>query len=168
VVTLDRSKLAAPVFAQAAAFVVVLVIGGFTGHSQKPPAPRPAPSNQASPIARPSSSTTAAAKGTGAKLTIKVVEEGTEGVTVSGSDVRVLKSATLGVVASGTLNTTLEFAVNLPAGAYQACVNPPLGFTSATKGTHNDNGFICLPASVASGPVSVTISLASPTSQAGA
>jgi hypothetical protein len=166
VVTLDRSKLAAPVFAQAAAFVVVLVIGGFTGHSQKPPVPKPTPSNQASPIASPS--TTAAAKGTGAKLTVKVVEEGTEGVTVSGSDVRVLKSTTLGVVASGTLNTALEFAVNLPAGAYQACVNPPLGFTSATKGTHNDNGFICLPASVASGPVSVTISLASPTTQAGA
>lgn len=164
-VTLDRRKLAAPVFAQAAAFVVVLVVGGFTGHTQKPPAPKPTPANQASPVV--SSPATGAAKGTGAKLTVKVVEEGTEGVTVSGSDVRVLKSATLGVVASGTLNTALEFAANLSAGAYQACVDPPIGFTSATKGTHIDNGFICLPASVASGPVSVTIRLASPTAQAG-
>ncbi len=34
-VMLDRRKLAAPLFAQAAAFVAVLVIGGFTGHSTK-------------------------------------------------------------------------------------------------------------------------------------
>ena len=35
-VMLDRRKLAAPLFAQAAAFVVVLVIGGFTGHAKTP------------------------------------------------------------------------------------------------------------------------------------
>ena len=33
-VMLDRRKLAVPLFAQAGAFVVVLVIGGFTGHAQ--------------------------------------------------------------------------------------------------------------------------------------
>ncbi len=60
-VTIDRSKLAAPVIAQAAAFVVVLVIGGFTGHSSKSP-PTPALTRQASPSA--SSGTPAAAKAT--------------------------------------------------------------------------------------------------------
>ena len=37
-VMLDRRKLAVPLFAQAGAFVAVLVIGGFTSHAApKPP-----------------------------------------------------------------------------------------------------------------------------------
>ena len=36
---LDRRKLAVPLFAQAGAFVVVLVIGGFTGHAAPTPHP---------------------------------------------------------------------------------------------------------------------------------
>ena len=49
-VTVDRRKLAAPLFAQAAAFVVVLVIGGFTGHA-KTPSPAPGPGGTQGPTA---------------------------------------------------------------------------------------------------------------------
>jgi hypothetical protein len=159
VVTFDRRKLAAPVAAQAAAFVVVLVIGGFTGHSQKTPAP--SPTGRASPSAstRASATSTSLAAGHGAKLTVKVVEDGTIGLSVSGSQVRVLQSTTLDTVATGILSSALEFAANLPAGVYQICVKPPIGWASATKGTHLINGFICGPATVGSGPVSVTYRL---------
>ena len=161
-VTLDRRKLAAPVLAQAAAFVVVLVIGGFTGHSPKPTTP----AHQASPSASASASAAAKASasssspdvtaGHGAKLTVKVVEDGTDGLSVSGSEVKVLQATTLNTVASGTLSSALEFAANLPAGTYQVCVKPPIGWGSSTKGTHIINGYICGPAEVGSAPVSLT------------
>jgi hypothetical protein len=160
VVTVDRRKLAAPVLAQAAAFVVVLVIGGFTGHSAKPTTP----AHQSSPSASTGAKTTASASSTspdvtaghGAKLTVKVVEDGTDGLSVSGSEVKVLQSTTLNTVASGTLSSALEFAANLPAGTYQVCVKPPIGWGSSTKGTHIINGYICGPAQVGSAPVSLT------------
>jgi hypothetical protein len=164
VVTLDRRKFAAPVFAQAAAFVVVLAIGGFTGHSSTPTAgasagPSQGPTHQASPSA--SSSTLNATKGHGAKLTVKVVEVSINdgGFTVAGSDVKVVQNGTLKPVVSGTLNTALEFAANVPAGAYQVCLNPPIGWTSADKSTHLNHGFICSVTDVGSGPVSVTFRL---------
>lgn len=162
-VTLDRRKLAAPVLAQAAAFVVVLVIGGFAGHSAKPAAPahQASPSASARASARASASSTSpdVTAGHDAKLTVKVVEDGTDGLSVSGSEVRVLQAATLNTVASGTLSSALEFAANLPAGAYQVCVKPPAGWGSSTKGTHVINGYICGPAEVGSGPVSLTYHL---------
>ena len=68
-VTVDRRKLAAPLFAQAAAFVVVLVIGGFTGHSTTTSGP--------AHTATPSPIASTAAKGHGLMLTVQVVEEGT-------------------------------------------------------------------------------------------
>ena len=156
-VTIDRSKLAAPVIAQAAAFVVVLVIGGFTGHSPKSP-PTPAPTHQASPSA--SSGTPAAAKGHAAKLTVKVVQAGTDGLTVSGSQVTVLKQGSLAPVASGTLDPALEFAGTVPAGAYQVCVKPPADWTSTVRNTHVINGYTCVATEVGSAPVSVTFRLA--------
>jgi hypothetical protein len=167
VVTLDRRKLAAPLFAQAAAFVVVLVIGGFTGHPAKTPVSGPSqgPTSKASPNA--SSLTPAPAKGHEAKLTVRVLEEGTDGLTVAGSQVKVLQKTTLAGVASGTLNTALEFAANVPAGAYEVCVNPPIGWTSAVKGTNLINGFICSAADVGSGPKSVTFRLTPQTAQVG-
>ena len=161
-VTIDRSKLAAPVFAQAAAFVVVLVIGGFTGHSSKSPAP--APTHQTSPSA--SVSAPPAAKGHEAKLTVKVVQEGTDGLTVSGSQVKVVRSASLAPVASGTLNTALQFAATVPAGAYQVCVKPPADWTSTVRNTHTINGYTCVATDVGSAPISVTFRLAPQTQAA--
>ena len=171
-VTLDRRKLAAPVAAQAAAFVVVLVIGIFHGHTTKPPAP--APTHSASPSARPTapaagSSSPAAAKdeGEGAKLTVTVAEEAAGGLSVAGSQVRVLRDGTTVVIASGTLNTAREFATNLPAGEYEVCVNP-VGWISAVPGTQLSHGFICSPATVGSAPQSVTFHVVPKTTQAAA
>jgi hypothetical protein len=168
VVTLDRRTLAAPVAAQAAAFVVVLVIGIFTGHTTKTPSQGPthgaSPGAHASPPAAGASSP-ASAKGQGAKLTVTVTEETAGGLTVAGSQVRVLRDGTSAVIASGTLNTAREFATNLPAGDYEVCVNP-VGWTSAVPGTHLIHGFICSPATVGSAPQSVTFHVVPKTSQA--
>ena len=169
-VTLDRRKLAAPVAAQAAAFVVVLVIGIFNGHTTKTPAP--GPTHSASPGARPpapaaGSSSPAAAKGQGVKLTVTVDEEMAGGLSVAGSQVRVLRNGTTVVLASGTLNAAREFATNLPAGKYEVCVNP-VGWISAVPGTHLIHGFICSPATVGSAPESVTFHVVPKTTQAAA
>jgi hypothetical protein len=169
VVTIDRRKLAAPVFAQAAAFVVVLAIGGFTGHSAAAPAartspPPTSPAAQASPGA--SSSTPVAARGQGAKLTVKVVQQGTDGLTVSGSQVKVAQSASLATVAAGTLNAALEFAANIPAGAYQVCVKPPADWASTSKNTHMIDGYTCVAAEIGSVSSSVTFDLAPQTQAA--
>jgi hypothetical protein len=170
VVTLDRRKLAAPVAAQAAAFVVVLVIGIFTGHTTKTPAP--GPTHSASPGARPSaspagSSSPAAAEGQGAELTVTVAEETAGGLTVAGSQVRVLRDGTSVVIASGALNPARQFATDLPAGKYQVCVNP-VGWISAVPGTHLIHGFICSLATVGSAPQSVTFHVVPKTTQAAA
>ena len=166
-VTLDRRKLAAPVAAQAAAFVVVLVIGIFHGHTPKPPAQ--GPTHSASPGARPSasasSSTPGDAKDQGTKLTVTVVENSAGGLTVADSQVRVLRHGTTVVVASGTLSTAREFATNLPAGEYEVCVNP-VGFVSAVPGTQLIKGFICSPAAIGSAPQSVTFHVVPKTTQA--
>jgi hypothetical protein len=168
VVTLDRRKLAAPVVAQAAAFVVVLVIGIFNGHTTKtPPPPAPAPTRSASPGARPPASSTspAAAKNQGTKLTVTVVENSAGGLSVADSQVQVLRNGTTAVVASGTLNTARKFATNLPAGEYEVCVNP-VGWVSAVPGTHLDHGFICSPTAIGSAPQSVTFHVVPKTTQA--
>ena len=169
-VTLDRRKLAAPVVAQAAAFVVVLVIGIFNGHTTKtPPPPAPAPTRSASPGARPPASSTspAAAKNQGTKLTVTVVENSAGGLSVADSQVRVLRNGTTVVVASGTLNTARKFATNLPAGEYEVCVNP-VGWVSAVPGTHLDHGFICSPTAIGSAPQSVTFHVVPKTTQVSA
>jgi len=177
VVTLDRRKLAAPVVAQAAAFVVVLVIGLFNGHATK--TPTPGPTHSASPGARPpsspasssapaaSSSSPAATKDQGTKLTVTVVENSADGLSVADSQVQVFRNGTTAAVASGTLNTARKFATNLPAGEYEVCVNP-VGWVSAVPGTHLDHGFICSPAAIGSAPQSVTFHVVPKTTQAAA
>jgi hypothetical protein len=156
---LDRRKLAAPLFAQAAAFVAVLVIGGFTGH-----APTTAPGQGAGTTPGPSASpgasvSSAAARGPAVKLTVKVVQEGNDVLSVSGTPVKVLQNGTLASIASGTLNSALEFAANVPAGQYQVCIDPPIGWDSATSGTHVVAGLTCSAADVRSGPQLVTFRL---------
>jgi hypothetical protein len=167
VVTLDRRKLAAPLVAQAAAFVAVLVIGGFTGHAATA-APgtghgaTPGPSTAASASVSVSASVGArssATTGPALKLTVKVVEKGTTGLPVAGSQVNVLQNGTLASVATGTLNSALEFAANVPAGPYQVCVDPPLGWGSADGSTHVLGGWICAAADLRTGPQLVTIRL---------
>ncbi len=146
-VMLDRRKLAAPLFAQAAAFVVVLVIGGFTGHAST----TAGPVHGATPSVSASTSASAT-KGAALKLSVKVVEESTDGLSVAGSQVNVLESGTLTSVASGALNSALEFAANVPAGQYQACLNPPIGWASAVRTTQVLAGWICSAADVRTGP----------------
>jgi len=177
VVTLDRRKLAAPVVAQAAAFVVVLVIGLFNGHATK--TPTPGPTRSASPGARPPSSpagssspaaslsSPAATKDQGTKLTVTVVENSADGLSVADSQVQVFRNGTTAAVASGTLNTARKFATNLPAGEYEVCVNP-VGWVSAVPGTHLDHGFICSPTAIGSAPQSVTFHVVPKTTQAAA
>jgi len=165
VVMLDRKKLAAPLFAQAAAFVAVLVIGGFTGHASTA---APEPAHSSSPAARPGTSSTAqATRGPSVKLTVKVTEQGTDGLSVSGSPVRVLQAGTLASVASGPLNPALEFAANVPAGQYQVCIEPPVGWGSAVRTTHVLAGWICSSADVRQGPLLVTFRLAPQLPQVG-
>jgi hypothetical protein len=156
---LDRRKLAAPLFAQAAAFVVVLVIGGFTGHSSPKAAPTPSvtftPSAGASATASSASS-----KGASLKLTIKVIKDG-EGLPLSGSQVNVLRNGTLASVMTGTLNPSLEFAANVPAGQYQVCIEPPIGWESRVRTTQVLAGWICSPADLRTAPQLVTFRLTS-------
>ena len=157
-VMLDRRKLAAPLFAQAAAFVAVLVIGGFTGHAST----TAGPAHGTTPSASASSSTStsaSASKGPAHKLTVKVVEESTDGLSVSGSQVNVLEDGTLTSVVSGALNSALKFAANVPAGQYQVCVDPPIGWASAVRTTHVLAGWICSAADVKTGPLLVTFRL---------
>jgi FlaG/FlaF family flagellin (archaellin) len=164
VITLDRRKLVAPLFAQAAAFVAVLVIGGFTGHSS----PKAAPSSGSGQTAGPTATATATAsaassKGAALKLTVRVIKDG-EGLPLPGSQVTVLQDGTLASVMTGTLNSALEFAANVPAGQYQVCINPPIGWDSRIRSTQALAGWICSPADLRTSPQLVTFRLTSPVS----
>ena len=158
---LDRRKLAVPLFAQAGAFVAVLVIGGFTGHaSTKPPS---AAGNRGDRKSQPYRQS-GRAKGPAVKLSVKVTKEGTNGLSpsgddVSGSQVRVLQNGTLASVASGALSPSLEYATNVPAGQYQVCVDPPIGWGSTARGTQALAGWICSAADLRKGPQIVTFRL---------
>jgi hypothetical protein len=160
VVTVDRRKLAAPLFAQAAAFVVVLVIGGFTGHASTPsPGPAPAPTATAS-------ASSASSKGAALKLTVKVIKDG-DGLPLPGSQVNVLQTGTLTSVVTGTLNSALEFASNVLAGQYQVCIDPPPGWGSKVRTTHVLAGWICSPADLRTSPQLVTFRLSTQVPQVG-
>ena len=164
-VTLDRRRLAAPLFAQAAAFVAVLVIGGFTGHSSPKAAPSSGSGQTAGPTATASASS-ASSKGAALKLTVRVTKDG-EGLPLPGSPVTVLQDGTLASVMTGTLNSALEFAANVPAGQYQVCINPPIGWDSRISTTHVLAGWICSPADLRTSPQLVTFRLASQVPQVG-
>lgn len=162
---LDRRKLAAPLFAQAAAFVAVLIIGGFTGHASTKATPPSGSSPTAGPTATASASS-ASSKGAALKLTVRVLKEG-DGLPLSGSQVNVLQSGTLGSVVTGTLNSALEFAANVPAGQYQVCIDPPIGWDSKVRTTQVLAGWICSPADLRTSPQLVTFRLTSQIPQVG-
>jgi hypothetical protein len=166
VVNLDRRKLATPLFAQAAAFVVVLVIGGFTGHA-KTPSPAPGPGGTPAPTATftPTASS-ASSKGAALKLTVRVIKDG-DGLPLPGAQVNVLQTGTLTSVVTGTLNPALEFASNVPAGQYQVCIQPPIGWGSKVRTTHVLAGWICSPADLRTSPQLVTFRLGNQVPQVG-
>ena len=164
-VTLDRRRLAAPLFAQAAAFVAVLVIGGFTSHSS----PKAAPSSGSGQTSAPTATATASSassKGAALKLTVRVVKDG-EGLPLPGSQVTVLQNGTLASVMTGTLSSALEFAANVPAGQYQVCIDPPIGWESRVRTTQALAGWICSPADLRTSPQLVTFRLTSQVPQVG-
>jgi hypothetical protein len=156
---LDRRKLAAPLFAQAAAFVAVLVIGGLTGHAPGTPAPASSPVRTPPPSVTASASS-ASSKGAALKLTVRVTKDG-DGLPLPGSQVNVLQNGTLASVTTGTLNSALEFAANVPAGQYQVCIEPPIGWESRIRTTHVLAGWICSPADLRTSPQLVTFRLVS-------
>ena len=158
-VMLDRRKLAVPLFAQAAAFVAVLVIGGLTGHASGTPAPASSPVRTSAPSVTASASS-ASSKGAALKLTVRVTKDG-DGLPLPGSQVNVLQNGTLASVMTGTLNSALEFAANVPAGQYQVCIDPPIGWESQVRTTHVLAGWICSPADLRTAPQLVTFRLTS-------
>ena len=163
-VTVDRRKLATLLFAQAAAFVVVLIIGGFTGHASTPP-PGPGPGGTPAPTTTASASS-ASSKGAALKLTVKVIKDG-DGLPLPGTQVNVLQTGTLTSVVTGTLNPALEFASNVPAGQYQVCIDPPPGWGSKVRTTHVLAGWICSPADLRTSPQLVTFRLSTQVPQVG-
>ena len=164
---LDRRKLAAPLFAQAAAFVAVLVIGGFTGHSSTKAAPPSGSGQTAGPTATATASaSSASSKGAALKLTVRVIKTG-DGLPLPGSQVNVLQNDTLASVMTGTLNSALEFAANVPAGQYEVCINPPIGWESRVRATHELAGWICSAADLRTSPQLVTFRLTSQVPQVG-
>ena len=165
-VTVDRRKLAAPLFAQAAAFVVVLVIGGFTGHS-KSPSPAPGPSGTQAPTATATATaSSASSKGATLKLTVKVIKDG-DGFPLPGTKVNVLQTGSLTSVVTGTLNQSLEFASNVSAGQYQVCIQPPVGWRSQVRTPSVLPGWICSPADMRTSPQLVTFRLSTHVPQVG-
>ena len=166
-VTVDRRKLAVPLFAQASAFVVVLVIGGFTGHAAKTPSPAPGPGGTQAPAATATATaSSASSKGAALKLTVKVIKDG-DGLPLPGSQVNVLQTGTLTSVVTGTLNSALEFASNVLAGQYQVCIDPPPGWGSKVRTTHVLAGWICSPADLRTSPQLVTFRLSTGLPQVG-
>ena len=166
----DRRKLAAPLFAQAAAFVAVLVIGGFTHHTSTPSPSTPGPHGTTA-AASPAVSATASgtpSRGAALKLVVKVTEDGSPGLSVSGSPVQVLLDTTGASVASGSLNSALEYATNVPAGQYQVCIAPPVGWVSADHTTTERSGMICAGADVRTASQQVRFHLTSQFGQVGA
>jgi hypothetical protein len=163
-VTVDRRKLATLLFAQAAAFVVVLIIGGFTGHASTP-SPGPGPGGTQAPTATATASS-ASSKGAALKLTVKVIKDG-DGLPLPGSQVNVLQTGTLTSAVTGTLNSALEFASNVPAGQYQVCIDPPPGWGSKVRTTHVLAGWICSPADLRTSPQLVTFRLSTQVPQVG-
>jgi hypothetical protein len=158
VVNLDRRKLAVPLFAQATAFAAVLVIGGFTGHA-KTPSPAPGPGGTQGPTATTTATpSSASSKGAALKLTVRVIKDG-DGLPLPGTEVNVLQTETLTSVMTGTLSPALEFASNVPAGQYQVCILPPIGWGSKVRTTHVLAGWICSPADLRTSPQLVTFRL---------
>jgi hypothetical protein len=160
VVMLDRRRLAAPLFAQAGAFVVVLIIGGFTGHSSSGSTAGHGAAPSASAAVRPTATASVPTDaGAGSKLTVKVSGVAASVGAVAGSKVSVLKTGTLSSVAAGQLNSRLEYTATVPPGAYQVCLSPPAEWRDLVPGTSALDGWICRSVQVHAAPQQVTFAL---------
>jgi hypothetical protein len=181
VATLDRRKFAAPVFAQAAAFIVVLLIGGLTGSHGKPSGqtttPPPSASSQAStsptPSARVSPTPSSAGSSTSksqSKLTVEVTNEAAQPVT--SVRVKVIAVVTQHTVTDEKLTPSslqapqFQGAWNVAAGGYEVCLAVPSGTSVPGASTAVLAGWFCAPVTVAPGGTPVTFRLVSDSSQA--
>jgi hypothetical protein len=157
----ERRKFAAPVLAQAASFVVVLVIGGFTSHSPAAGPPGPTRASSTPPGHTSGTASAPGVKGHQSGLTVEVpLSAATGGISVQ-IPVRVLDASTRVSEASGTLarnvqDTELSLNAPLPAGTYQVCARPdPLRFTDRNTGALP--GWVCQAATIAPGEQATVI-----------
>jgi hypothetical protein len=81
--------------------------------------------------------------------------------------VKLLQTGTLSSVVTGILNPALEFASNVPAGQYQVCIQPPIGWGSKVRTTQVLAGWICSPADLRTSPQLVTFRLTTQVPQTG-
>jgi hypothetical protein len=144
----DRRKFAAPVLAQAASFVVVLVIGGFTGHSPATRSPGPTHTS-ASPSVGVSSPP--GVKEHQAALIVEVPLGAATGGIAMDIAVRVLDARTGGNVLSGSMapnvqDTEASLDESLPSGSYQVCAQAPEGLRFTDKNSGMLPGWVCQPA----------------------
>jgi hypothetical protein len=146
----DRRKLAAPVLAQAASFVVVLVIGGFAGHSGTPKT-NPTPTPTRSSPAPPASASPSQGKGQQPELTVEVPTTG--GIPLD-IPVTVLDETARHVVATGILapsaqSTGLSWTDrSLRPGTYQVCAEPSTRVRFTDRGDGARPGWVCTPVTV--------------------
>ncbi len=177
-------RRSAPIFAAAAAFVLVLAFGKLFGSSSPSPSPSLSPSASptptptvtvsSSPTARPSSTggkvgtipTTASAL---TKLTVQATASAvaTSGVPITDIPVEVAQDSRHGpVVARGILapegvqDSSFMWAMNLPAATYQVCVQPPAGTrVTGLFNTDAQQGWFCTRFTLAPGSALVTFNL---------
>jgi hypothetical protein len=174
----------APIFAAAAAFVLVLAFGKLFSAKSASPIPNPSATATATPAATPtmtpassSSSPTAQPSspqghpGTAQiKLTVQATEfaNATGGVPVTGIPVEVAQNKRNGaivgepssLVPENVQDTSFMWATNLPAATYQVCIQPPSG-TKVTD-LHNTDaqpGWFCTKFTLAPGSALVTFNL---------
>jgi hypothetical protein len=161
VVTLDRRKVTAPVLAQAAAFVAVLVIGVLTGHSAAKPALKPS-SRSASPA--PHSTVTSRRTTSSVHSTELTIQVAVAGVAMPAVAVKVLENdpALTPAVPSRLIQASAGMKVteSVPAGfTYQVCVQPARGWTFTGPNTHVLAGWDCKKVAAGRQPQTVTFNL---------
>ena len=173
----------APIFAAAAAFVLVLAFGKLFGSSSGSPIPNPSASATPTPTATSSSSSpTAQPTSTGpkvgtvpttpsalTKLTVQATASAgaTSGVPITDIPVEVAQDKRHGeIVAQGILapegvqDTSFMWAMNLPAATYQVCVQPPVGTRVAgLSNSGAQQGWFCTKFRLAPGSTLVTFNL---------
>jgi hypothetical protein len=174
----------APVFAAAAAFVLVLVFGKLIGSNSPAPSPNPSgsptPTSSFSPSPKasstgghvattPTSSTTPTATTSPAltPLTVQVTEEASaaSGVPVLDIPVQVLsEKRNAAPVVNGTLPpagvTSFQLTLHLASGTYQVCVQPPTGTRFVGRNTGVLPGWFCTKVGLVPGLPPVMFTLA--------
>jgi hypothetical protein len=157
VVTLDRRKLTVPLLAQAAAFVVVLVIGALAGHKS--------PSHPVIPVAHTSSPGIPSAHST--RLTVKVSLLGGTGAPTPSVPVEILKDHAISPVMAAQLTQGAPADLVVQAGDYQVCVMPPAGWLFTGRNTGAQPGWDCTKVDARSLAQTVTFHLTSQSPNAG-